>query len=143
MLFILDTNVISEMMRPSPDEAVAHWYKRHVGDDFGTTIINYAEIYAGLALLPEGRRKQALLQSADSLFDNEFAGRIHEFDLQAASEMALVNAQRSKAGMPIGFPDACIAAIAKMQGATVATRDVGGFAKTGVAVVNPWDESEA
>ncbi len=138
MLFILDTNVISEMMRPSPNEAVAKWYQRHVDDDFGTTIINYAEIYAGLALLPEGKRKQALLQSADGLFDIEFAGRIYEFDLTAASEMALVNALRSKAGIPIGFPDACIAAIAKVQGAAVVTRDVDGFAKTGVKVVNPW-----
>lgn len=138
MLLILDTNVISEMMRPVPSEVVAQWYKRHASDEFATTIISYAEVYAGLALLPDGKRKQHLLQCANDLFDNEFAGRIHEFDLDAASQMALVNAQRSKAGMSIGFPNACIAAIAKVQNATIVTRDTGGFAQTGIQVVNPW-----
>ena len=138
MFFILDTNVISEMMLPVPDAAVVAWFRQHSNDDFATTTISYAEIYAGIELLAQGKRKQALRLAAQNLFDNEFAGRIYSFDPAAGLEMALVNAERTRLGLPISFPDACIAAICLVHKATVATRDVGGFVKTGIQIVNPW-----
>jgi toxin FitB len=138
MRFVLDTNVISEIMQPSPHSAVAAWFANHMSDEFATTTINQAEVFLGISLLPEGKKKQNLLLAAKGLFDNEFANQIYPLDSVAALESAAIRANRSKQGLPISFQDACIAAIAKVNHAVVVSRDAGGFAKTGIQVVNPW-----
>jgi toxin FitB len=141
MRFILDTNVISELMQPDLHVDVADWFAKHTGDEFTTTAINHAEIFAGIVLLPLGKRKQSLLVRAQALFENDFANQVYPFNSAAALEYAAIKAARVKLGLPISFQDACIAAIAKVHGASVVTRDTGGFAQTGIQVVNPWLES--
>ena len=138
MRFILDTNVISEFMRSSPDATVAAWFAKNNGYEFATTTINQAEVFAGLALLPLGKKKKALESAAHDFFNADIANRIFYFDSAAALESASIRAARAGLGHPISFPDACIAAIAKVQNATIVTRDTGGFAQTGIQVVNPW-----
>ena len=139
MIFILDTNVISEIMQPKLNDSVATWFTSHKAAEFFTTVISQAEIYAGVALLPTGKKKQALHAAAQLVFENEFANRIYSFDSVAALENASIKAKRTKLGLPISFQDLCIAAIAKTKNAVVVTRDVRGFVETGAAVVNPWE----
>ena len=139
MRYVLDTNVISQIMQPSQDSLVAAWFANHKSAEFATTAINQAEIFLGIALLPAGKKRQNLSIAAKALFDNEFANRIYPLDSAAALESAAIRADRTKRGMPISFQDACIAAIAKEHDAAVVTRDSGGFAQTGVQVVNPWE----
>ncbi len=140
MRFVLDTNVISEFMRFSPDPAVATWFAKNNANEFTTTTITQAEIFVGLALLPSGKKKIDLESAAQEFFDSDILHSIYHFDSAAALESATIRAERVSLGLPISFQDACIAAIAKVHGATVVTRDVHGFEKTGVQVVNPWED---
>lgn len=135
-MIILDTNVISEAMRgPQASPRVIAWL-RALRQVPVTTVINRAEILAGLALLPEGRRRERLGSAAESAFAG--LGVCLPLVPECASEYADIVADRRSAGLPIGGMDALIASIARVAGATVATRYVEDFAGLGVPVVNPW-----
>lgn len=138
-MIILDTNVLSELLAPSPVPAVLAWLAAQPAPAVFTTAVTEAEILYGLALLPEGRRRQALEAAVRPIFAEDLAGRVLAFDSDAAKSYATIAAHRRAIGRPISQFDAQIAAIAASRGASVATRNIVGFAETGVAIVNPWD----
>jgi predicted nucleic acid-binding protein len=137
-MIILDTNVISEMMRPTPAPQVQAWFAANPASSLFTTALTKAEILYGLALLPAGKRRNGLHAAALSMFDEDLAGRVLPFDSEAASIYPALAAERRKAGKPISQLDAQIAAIARSRGAAVATRDSGDFADCGLMLVDPW-----
>ncbi|MGD0103112.1 MAG: PIN domain-containing protein [Rhodopila sp.] len=140
MRVVLDTNVISDLMRPKPHPAVLGWVAAQPRATLYTTDINRAEILYGIAALPEGRRRAALAAAAEAMFAEDLAGRILPFDGAAASRYADIVVARRRAGNPIEGFDALIAATALAAGASVATRDIGGFDGCGLTLVNPWGE---
>lgn len=137
-MIVLDTNVVSELMRPTPDEAVRGWIAAQPASSLYITSITQAEILHGLALLASGKRRDALEGAAEAMFRDDFAGRILPFGSDAARPYAWIAADRRRAGKPISQFDAQIAAIARSSGAAIATRDTGGYEGCGVEIVNPW-----
>ncbi len=137
-MIVLDTNVISELMRPRPAPAVLTWFGRHPAASLFTTALTEAEIRYGVELLPEGRRRAALTAAVDELFADDFRGRVLVFDGPAARRFAHIAARRRHSGRPIAQIDAQIAAIASSRGAAVATRNVVDFEGCGVEVVDPF-----
>lgn len=140
-MILLDTNVVSELMRPKPSRRVARWVSRQPAAELFTTTVTYAEILYGLALLPEGKRRRALAAAAEEMFAEDFGGRVLPFDEPAAREFAEVAASRRRGGRPISHADAQIAAIARSRGASVATRNLADLEGCGVALVDPWTAS--
>jgi predicted nucleic acid-binding protein len=138
-MIVLDTNIISELMRSQPETLVLNWVSVQPRTTLYTTSINRAEILFGIAALPEGGRRAALSEAAAAMFNEDFAGRVLPFDAAAASHYAQIVIGRRRAGAPIEAFDALIAATALMAGATVATRDIGGFEGCGLTLINPWD----
>jgi toxin FitB len=139
-VIVVDTNVISELMRPAPDAKVLAWFAAQPSEQLYTTHINQIEILYGIAILPEGRRRNGLTAAAEAMFAEDLAGRILPFGASAAACYAGVMMSRRKAGKPIEGLDALIAAISLAAGAAVATRDIGGFSDCGLDVVNPWSD---
>lgn len=137
-MFVLDTNVLSAIMGAQPVPEVARWIARETDRRLFTTTISQAEIFSGIAILPESRRRAALETAAAAMFAEDFAGRVLPFDTAAAGAYAGIFAARRKAGRPTAPLDLMIAAIARAHDATIVTRDVGGFEGCGVALVNPW-----
>lgn len=137
-MIIIDTNVLSELMKPRPAAPVVAWIGEQPTADLYTTAITQAEILHGLMLLPAGRRRRALETAVNAMFAEEFEGRILAFGPDAAPAYARIATERCRAGRPISHFDAQIAAIARASGATVATRNVDDFEGCGVRVVNPW-----
>ena len=135
---VLDTNVVSELMKANPAPAVRKWMSHQSPDDLFISTIVMAEILYGIELLPKGKRRDGLLQEAEVVFERDFAGRVLVFDEQAARMFGSIVATRRIQGRPIGIPDGQIAAIARANGATLATRDTGDFEGCGVRLVNPW-----
>lgn len=140
-MIILDTNVISELMRPQPNSKVLAWATAQSRSLFYTTYINRAEIMAGIAGLPDGKRRDALAAAAEAVFFGEFAGRILSFEAAAAARYPEIVLARRRAGNPIAAFDALIAAIALAAGASVVTRDISGFADCGLELIDPWQGS--
>ena len=140
-MILLDTNVISEMMRPIPAVQVADWYAKVDGNDLYTSTVSEAEIRSGLLAMPAGRKRDDLLNQADRMFETVFRDQIISFDRSAAYEYAIVMATRRAVGRPISLPDAMIAAIALARGFAVATRNVRDFEHTGASIINPFDAS--
>lgn len=138
-MIILDTNVLSEVMRPTPSTIVESWLASQSMGRLFTTAVTQAEIFYGLALLPAGQRRAGMTAAAENMFAEDFAGRVLAFDPAAAHEFADIAATRRMAGRPIMPLDAQIAAIARSRHATVATRNVADFADCGVTLVNPWN----
>jgi predicted nucleic acid-binding protein len=138
-MIVLDTNVLSELMRSQPGAAVFAWVAAQPRTALFTTSVNKAEILYGIAMLPEGRWRAALAAAAEAMFIDDFAGRVLPFDEAAAVHYADIVAARRREGRPIEAFDAQIAATARVAGAELATRDVGDFAGCGVALVNPWE----
>lgn len=137
-MIVLDTNVVSEVFRPEPASRVVAWLEELTGD-VAITAVTLAELLAGLARLPDGRRRSALVEQVDLALEPYRATRaILPFDVAAAEQYADVLAARERAGRPIHTADAQIAAICRAHGATCATRNVKDFDGTGVDVVNPW-----
>lgn len=137
---LLDTNVLSELMRAKPDATVLGWFKQQKDTRFHACAITQAEILLGIALLPVGKRRDGLLASAEKMFAEDFAGHCLPFDGVASAEYALLVATRSRAGRPITTEDGQIAAIAVCHGLKLATRNGKDFASIeGLTVVNPWD----
>jgi len=139
-MLMLDTNMLSEIMRAEPDRKIADWMVRQPSDELFTAAVCQAEILSGLAIMPNGRRRTDLEEAARAMFADEFSGRILPFDMAAASAYAEVFAARRKAGRPGGTIDLMLAAIARVHGASIVTRNVAGFEGVGVAIVNPWAE---
>ena len=139
-MLILDTNMLSEMMRPEPERKIADWIVRQPSDELFTAAVCQAEIPSGLAVMPSGRRRADLEEAARSMFTDDFAGRVLPFDTKAANAYAEIFAARRNAGRPSGTTDLMLAAIARVRGASVVTRNVADFEGVGVVIVNPWDE---
>jgi hypothetical protein len=137
-MIILDTNVVSEVVRSEPSTSVARWMSAQRAATLFTTAVCEAEIRYGIALLPPGKRRSALATAAGAIFAEEFSGRILPFDSAAAPEFAEIAARRRAAGRPIGDFDCQIAAIARVYGAAIATRNVIDFVDCGVDLVDPW-----
>jgi predicted nucleic acid-binding protein len=137
-MFILDTNVLSAIMGARPVPEVAAWIAGEREDGLFTTTICQAEILSGLAIMPEGRRRLALEEAANAIFSEEFGGRVLPFDSAAAAAYAKILAARRKVGRAAASFDLMIAAVARVHGACVVTRDLGGFADCGVPLINPW-----
>jgi predicted nucleic acid-binding protein len=138
-VIILDTNVVSELMKPDPAEPVVTWIAARPALSLFTTSITQAEVLHGALLLPAGKRREALEDAARAMFDEDFAGRILAFDSFAAALYARIAVARRHAGRPISHFDAQIAAIAAAVGATIATRNVADFEACGVALEDPWE----
>lgn len=136
-MIVLDTNVLSEVMRNDAEPRVLRWLSAQPSGRLYTTAITEAEILAGLEALPRSKRRGALESAAAELFAG-FRGRVLSFDSAAAAQFADVVGRRRRAGRPIALADAQIAAISRAVGARVATRDAGGFSGCGVEVVDPW-----
>lgn len=137
-MIVLDTNVLSELMKPSPEARVAVWVAAQPATSLFTTTVTQAEILVGLALLPRGRRREALEKAAVALFDEDLAGRVIAFDSAAAQACAKIVPARYRAGRPISQYDAQIAAIAASRGAGIATRNTADFDGCGILLFNPW-----
>ena len=138
-MILIDTNVVSELMRPIPARAVLDWFGTQDPSALHLSAVSEAELRRGVAVLPEGRRQDALRAAVDAMVAEDFAGRVLSFDSTAAVAFAAIFAQRQAAGRPISFPDCQIAATARTHGAGVATRNVDDFEGCGVAIVNPWE----
>jgi len=136
-MIILDTNVVSELMRPEPAPQVAEWVRRRDRRELRMTSITLAEIRYGIARLPDGRRKQTLFDTANDTF-LAFDEQILPVDAAAAEQYALIASARERAGKPIAGFDALIAAVCRSRGATLATRNLPDFENTGVEVIDPW-----
>ena len=137
-MIVFDTNVISEFMKDNPNQMVLDWFDAQSTNDLFVTTVTEAEILTGIALLPDGRRKNNLLEFADNIFTSLFIGRVLVFDSNAANIYAEIFAQRYAAGRPISQADCQIAAIARSHGAAVATRNVTDFEGIDVELINPW-----
>ena len=138
-MIILDTNVVSDLMKTAPDAAVARWITEHQATTLYTTSITQAEVLHGILLLPAGKRRAALEAAAEAMFDKDFGGRVLPFGSDAARAYARIAAQRRRSGRPISNFDAQIAAIASTARAAVATRNVGDYDDCGIKVMDPWD----
>lgn len=136
-MIVLDTNVVSELMRPSPSPVVGRWVRNRPPADLYTTSITVAEIGYGIERLPEGQRKDVLAGTAAEVFST-FADHILPFDDPAAAAYPAIVVGRERAGTPISGFDAQIAAICRTHRATLASRNVADFDGTGVEVLDPW-----
>src|SRR6185437_11571284 len=137
-MIVLDTNVVSEAMSTSPNRAVAHWISSQSGAILFTTAVSVAEILYGIELLPAGKRRSALLASAETVFARLFIARVLAFDEPAARAFPSIAIARRLRGTPITLFDAQIAAIVRVHDATLATRNSSDFEECGIRVVNPW-----
>ena len=138
---LLDTNVLSELMRPQPSSMVLAWFAQQMDTEFYTSAMTQAELLLGVALLPGGKRRDAIAGAVEQMFDQDFVGRCLPFDELAAHEYAALVATRNKVGMPISTEDAQIAAIALRHGLALATRNTKDFRKISeLALLDPWTE---
>jgi predicted nucleic acid-binding protein len=137
-MIILDTNVLSELLRPAPARQVERWLSAQDGAKVYFTAVGEAELRHGVALLPTGKRRKALNTAIESLLDEDFRNRILAFDRAAARAYAAIAAQRRAAGRPISQFDYQIAAIARTHDATMATRNTSDYAGCGVELIDPW-----
>ena len=137
-MYVFDTNVLSEVMKEEPYLSVAAWLRACPAESMFTTAISRSEILYGIRRLPDGAKRQRLERAAQTMFAHEFPSRVLPFDVQAADICADLRILRDRRGRPLAAEDGMIAAIANAQGATVVTRDVGGFEGCGVALINPW-----
>jgi toxin FitB len=140
-MIILDTNVLSELMRSEPSPRVLAWVARQPATELCTTSITEAEILYGIELLTKSKRRERLLEAAEAMFAEDLAGRVFGFESDAARAFSKIVAHRRAVGRPISHADAQIAAIAKVQGAKLATRNLGDFEECGLDVVDPWNVS--
>lgn len=137
--FLLDTNVLSELMRERPDAGVLDWFAQNTRATMRTSTVTQAEILTGIALLPAGKRRMALAEAAEQMFEQDFAGHCLAFDTAAAKHYALIVAARTRQGQPISTEDAQIAAIALACGLTMVTRNTKDFENIdGLTLANPW-----
>jgi predicted nucleic acid-binding protein len=141
-VIVLDTDVVSELMRQAPESGVAGWVDRFPVEDVFVTAVTAAELRYGVARLPEGRRKHELFAKVDGLLAEDVQDQVLPFDGLAATHYADIVASRERAGRPLSMADAQTAAICRSWSADLATRNVNDFVDTGVHVVNPWDRAQ-
>lgn len=137
---ILDTNVLSALMRTRPEAAVVAWLDRQPADSVWLSSITVFETRFGLALLPKGRRRSGLERAFESVLTDDLANRVLDFDSVAAATAAQLAADRQQAGRAVDLRDTLIAGIALARRATIATRNTKHFEGLDVPVINPWDE---
>lgn len=136
-MIILDTNVVSELMRSEPASQVASWIRGRDRRELCTTVVTLAEIRYGIARLPDGHRKQILVSAADAAF-SAFADQILLVDAAAAEHYAAIATSRERAGKPIAAFDALVAAVCRSRGAVLATRNISDFDGTSIELMDPW-----
>lgn len=137
-MLVIDTNVVSELMRASPRRDVLEWVDGQRTKDLFVTSVTEAEVRAGVAVLPDGERRRGLAAAAERAFGNLFASRVLPFDSSAARAYAEMFAIRQAMGRPLSLADGQIAAIARSRGMTVVTRNIGDFEGAGIELANPW-----
>jgi predicted nucleic acid-binding protein len=137
-MIVLDTDVLSEALRPVPESSVMTWLANQPRASLFTTAVTRGEVLYGIRLLSDGKRRQGLWDAARKIFDEDFAGHVLSFDSEAADMYAEISASRRTAGKPISQFDAMIVAMARSRGASLATRNVKDFDDCGTDVINPW-----
>jgi predicted nucleic acid-binding protein len=138
-MIVLDTNVLSELMRRRPAARVLRWVDEQDASALAITAVTAAELLYGVARLADGARKAELAAAVDALVREDFAGRVLPFDVAAATHYAELVAERERHGRPVSVSDGQIAAICRCHGARLATRNVSDFDATGIGVLDPWD----
>ena len=137
-MIIVDTNVVSEVIKPAPAKAVLHWLSLQDRREVYTTAITQAEVLYGVEAMPPGKRRDRLHAEIEALFDTEFVRRVLPFDAEAARWYPKIVAGRSAIGRPISQFDGVIASICRSRSAVLATRDTSDFQHCGIAIINPW-----
>ncbi|WP_018236868.1 type II toxin-antitoxin system VapC family toxin [Ensifer sp. BR816] len=137
-MILLDTNVVSEAMKPEPNLAVRSWLNEQAAETLYLSSVTLAELLFGIGALPDGRRKKALAETLDGVLEL-FGDRVLPFDVEAARHYAGLAVKARAAGRGFPTPDGYIAAIAASKGFIIATRDISPFEAAGLAVVNPWN----
>ena len=137
-MIVLDTNVISELLRPAPDSSVVGWLDQQSAADVLLTAITAAELRAAVALLPSGRRLETIGSSIERLLAVSFSRLVLAFDVESTPAYARIVASRRKSGRPVSTADAQIAAICLTRGATLATRNVKDFDGMDLPLIDPW-----
>ncbi|WHT18034.1 type II toxin-antitoxin system VapC family toxin [Crossiella sp. CA-258035] len=141
-MIVLDTNVVSELMRRAPNDEVVRWVDRYPADEVFVTAVTAAELAYGVERMPDGQRKTALAVKVSELLTEDLQGQILPFDGLAAAYYGEIAAAREKQGSPISMADAQIAAICRRCVACLATRNTKDFADTGITVLNPWGDAD-
>lgn len=139
-MIILDTNVISEPMKPNSNPVVTAWLDRQLAETLYLTATSFSELLVGIEILPDGKRKQELSIALKELIIKLFGPRVLPFDQQAAIAYAPLIGRAKLSGQSLSVADGQIAAIACVHGFTVATRDVAPFVAAGVPIINPWEQ---
>ena len=139
-MFLIDTNVISELMRATPAPSVLSWFSTQDPSTLYLSAVTEAELRTGIAILPEGQRREGLRAALDATIAEDFEGRILPFDTDAAKAYAEIAAGRRSAGRPIADADCQIAAIAREAAMPVITRNTRDFEGCGIGLINPWDD---
>ena len=140
-MIVLDTNVLSELARPQPEPAVVDWVDGYESVEFVITALTAAEIRAGVALLPPGRRQREVGQRMETLLTETFSGRILAFDVDSTAHYASILATRRRIGRLIGSMDAQIAAVCAQHESALATRNTDDFTELGLTLIDPWQSS--
>lgn len=138
-MIVLDTNVVSALMLRPADRKVRAWLDKQPSPSIWTTSVTVFELRFGLAILPEGRRREALSREMSAVFDEDLQGRILGLGEAEAIAAAELMAARHATGRPSGVNDALIAGVVRVHRATFATRDTRHFTDTGIDLINPWD----
>lgn len=141
-MIVLDTNVLSEILRPEPDARVQAWLEAQPRPSLFTTTVTRGELFYGVRLLPDGQRKVSLVNAVQAIFDQDLAGQVLSFDNASADAYARIAAARKIAGKPISQFDAMIAAITRSRGASLATRNIRDFTNCGIDLVDPWNVAQ-
>ena len=140
-MILLNTNVVSEPLRPAPDAQVIEWIDAQPMETLFLSAITVAELRAGVALLPGGKRRSGLQENLEKRVLPLFAGRVLPFDLACTQAYAALMAKARSAGLAVATADGVVAAIAAANGFAVATRDTRPFDAAGVTVINPWAQA--
>lgn len=139
-MIVLATNLLSEALKPRPNEAVLRWLAAQSRERVFTTAITQAEILYGVELLPTGKRRNRLHAAVERLFADEFRGRVLPFDVESARVYPKIVARRESIGRPISQFDAVIASVCRSRNAAIATQNTSDFDDCGVAIINPWSD---
>lgn len=139
-MIVLDTNVLSEVLKPAPERRVLEWLAGQPRASLYITTVTRGEILYGIRLLPDGQRKRRLWDAALAIFNEDFAGQALSFDNEAADDFSDIASRRREAGKPISQLDAMIAAMTRSRGASLATRNSKDFDACGIEVINPWTD---
>jgi predicted nucleic acid-binding protein len=138
-VIVLDTNVVSELMRPVPDRNMLKWLDAQSPDTLWLTSVNVAELLFGIARLAQGARKRTMAQTVATMLEEDFSHQILNFDVEAAAVFATMAAQRERQGQPVSLADGQIAAICLTHKTSLATRNTRHFEGLGLQLLNPWE----